>query len=207
MKLRSPFKIVLAIFSVYMVIHAQNTAFAQGGVPWGRLIGQTESSLVGTYAGVMLPEGADPEAPDDSFIEADVLGLFATSVGATGLSSGINIIFVNGVAAFGTMIALGDPAKGTISAVLQASRTTTERIGNVVFLIILADAGGRFTANLVRTDEQQTFFVFPRLEGRGALAVRTTATPTESVRIIVDGYRQTTAVGQLGEVGDFGSDL
>lgn len=211
MKLRSPFKIVLAIFSVYMVIHSQNAAFAQGGVPWGRLIGQTETSLVGTYAGVLLPQGNDPENPSDDFTEANVLGLFATSVGLTGLSSGVCIIFVNGIAAFGTMIALGDPAKGTISSVLTAVRTVT-RVSvvdgkTVTTTFILAEAAGRLVARLVRTNERRAF-IFPRLEGTGALAVRLGGSDsTETVPIIVDGYRQSTAPGQLGEVGEFGSLL
>jgi len=208
MKLRSPFKIVLAIFSVYMVIHSQNAAFAQGGVPWGRLVGQTETSLVGTYAGVMLPEGADPDNQEADFVEANVLGLFATSVGLTGLSSGVCVIFVNGIAAYGTMVALGDPGKGTISAVLSAIRTVTriteENGKTVTRIVILAEAAGRFTSKLVQTNERSAF-IFPRLEGEGALSVRFGGFDfTQTVPIIVDGYRQSTAPGQLGAIAQFG---
>lgn len=83
----------------------------KGGPPY-----PVGSSVNGTYAGVLEPR-FDPTDPFSS----NSLGIFSLSVPSTGLASGGFVMFVRGTVFKGTIQGLGDPTRGTIRGILDAS--------------------------------------------------------------------------------------
>ncbi len=84
------------------------------------------ATITGTYAGVLEPR-FDPTDPFSS----NSLGIFSLSVPATGLASGSFVMFVRGTVFKGTIQGLGDPNKGSVTAILDASFAVTSNSSTI----------------------------------------------------------------------------
>ncbi|MGC3991514.1 MAG: hypothetical protein QM796_17870 [Chthoniobacteraceae bacterium] len=105
-------RIALALLTCFLFLNAE-TSFA---IPAGPEV-STAGTVVGTYAGVLLPTGTTANGNDDS----NSLGLFTASVPTTGLASGTVSIFVSGEAFTGTLDAFADPDSFEISGTITAT--------------------------------------------------------------------------------------
>lgn len=91
------------------------TAVQSYAVKGGPVYPVSSTSVIGTYAAVLIPE-FDPTDPFSS----NSIGVFAASVPPTGLASGGFAFFARGQIFLGTMTGVGDPKGGTLKGLLQA---------------------------------------------------------------------------------------
>ena len=150
-------KTLLAILLSFIVSEAPVLAI-HGGYT---LPGST--SLIGTYAGVLIPIAITlNRGNSNAGIGTNSLGLFTLSVPATGLGAGTVVIFSDGSTFTGSIQALAnpDPSSAGILGVVNATynynlyvTVTTNGTTSVETEAITATAEGNFDAALVQDTE------------------------------------------------------
>ncbi len=172
-------KALLAAIMCLLLTTAESFALKGGPVyPGG-------TNLVGTYAGVLIPE-FDPTDP----FSTNSIGVFATGVPTTGLTSGVFAFFTQGRLFLGTMEGVADPKGGTIKGILQAD--IGEAPGTATDA--LPSARGKLDAKVV---PGSAFGAAARVRGTAILFVSEGNTDAEGKLIVsstftltVDGFKQ-----------------
>ncbi|CAN5591898.1 hypothetical protein BH20VER1_BH20VER1_03170 [soil metagenome] len=108
----------------------------KGGPPY-----PAGTNVVGTYAGVLEPR-FDPTDPFSS----NSLGVFSLSVPGTGLATGTFVMFSRGMVFRGTIEGLGDPTRGSVTGVLDAAFTITNRSTTDIFGFVFPSSTTSVTA-------------------------------------------------------------
>jgi hypothetical protein len=197
-------KKVLSILVTFVFLQVQSWALS-GGPTYGAL----NNSVSGTYAGVML--GA---------VGTNGLGLFQIGMPDAGLGSGTFAFFAGGGAFFGTMVALADGEKNSMSGIFKGQLTVqisgTAGGGGAVTTTVVPVAliGGQFLATIKGTSTGTTQIgVGARLIGTAAATVTASNTPDPfgtgpialppgivvgDTTLTIDGFQQSSAVtGQV----------
>jgi len=112
---------VLSLLMTYVFLQTQ--AWALSGGPFQNLNAGAATSVIGTYAGVLIPELKNRIFKNPSFkssptSDANTLGIFVMSVPEVGVATGNFLYFDEGEAYFGTLSGVADPDKLTITALL-----------------------------------------------------------------------------------------
>lgn len=190
-------RIVLALLTCFLFLNAE-TSFA---IPAGPEV-STAGSVVGTYAGVLLPTGTTANGADDS----NTLGLFTASVPSTGLATGTVSIFVSGEAFTGTLDAFADPdsfeISGTITATYPYSvlvSTTTTSNGTTTTTVSTVDVqsilNGSLKASVV-ADSDPFATSTERIQGTASLELSQNVDQNgvpivkDTLKFTVDGVQQ-----------------
>src|SRR5687768_12831352 len=103
---------VLSLLLAFVFLQTQSWALSGGPVFTSGAAGQI--SLIGVYAGALLPSGNESE--DNG---TNGLGLFALSVPETGLGTGDFVYFSEGRTFTGTITGVADPDEGTLVGLLK----------------------------------------------------------------------------------------
>ncbi len=127
-------KKVLSLLLAYAFLQAQTWAI--GGGP---RTGVNATLLIGTYSGVLLPAG-QTVPPVGGVVSSASIGLFSIGVPQTGLATGAAVVFANGVAFLGDVLAVADPKDSTLSGFIQGTSNN-----DVITLIPVIDANGNIT--------------------------------------------------------------
>ncbi len=141
-------KKVLSLLVAYVFLQVQSWALSGGPVYGANSSG--DPSIIGTYGGVLIPTTQEP--PADPLQPASI-GVFSISVPETGLSAGVAIVFVNGVAFIGQIAGMGDADKQSISGLIGGTSSFKVNVvlaGNVVQVDIFAQ--GSFEAKVIAGD-------------------------------------------------------
>ncbi len=167
--------------------------------------------IVGTYSGTMTPVdviGSGTAGPNGESV--DSLGLFTLGVPAAGPAAGTFVIFQQGIIFSGKITAIGDPSKGTLNGLVEATYSYTISTivgGAVVTTPITANVNGVLKAAIhLPSDFDPTSIAsilssFQRIDGTASVAVdlgniNADGTPV-IVRVdkyLVDGVKQSTTV-------------
>ena len=141
-------KTLLAILLSFVISEAPVLA-----IHGGYTIGGTQS-VIGTYAGVLVPVSDNLLVPSATSFGKNSLALFTLSIPTQGLGTGTVVVFANGSSYTGSIQALPDPNSDTgIVGVLNASFNYTLSIvvsGTVQTEAITSSAQGSFDANTVQ---------------------------------------------------------
>ena len=186
---------VLSLLLCFVLLESQALAAHTRGP------GGIATNVVGTYAGVLLP---DTTAAVAGAAADNTLAVFNLSVPSTGLSTGAFLAFSNGRVFNGTINGIGDPDVGSILAVLQATfnftleETTTGTNGQlqVVSVPITATLTGNMKATVAQAELGSTSL--GRLTGTAHLDVNFGAVSrvdfapiiSDTIDFIVDGFKQ-----------------
>lgn len=124
-------KKVLSLLVAFVFLQVQSWALS-GGPDYSRLNGGTSGnpSIIGTYGGVLIPTSASaaPATPQPASV-----GVFSISVPETGVSAGVAIMFVNGVAFIGNVAGMADVDNQSIQGLIA---------GESNFKVSITGAGG-----------------------------------------------------------------
>lgn len=104
------------------IVFLQAQVFAMSGGP---VYGAKGENIVGSYSGVLIPDSGEISAvkgPNGELIPS--LGIFSLKVPVTGYATGIFMMFSEGQTFPGTINAVGNALKGTLSGLLEASFDT-----------------------------------------------------------------------------------
>jgi hypothetical protein len=115
-------KKVLSLLLAFVFLQVESWALS-GGPVFGSNSGGNPS-IIGTYGGVMIPTltqvntagGASP-----SGFQPAAIGLFSLSVPETGISAGVALVFVDGVAFIGQIAGIGDADKQSIQGIIAGT--------------------------------------------------------------------------------------
>lgn len=216
-------KRLLSFLLCIVFLQAQTAGlYAKRGGPDIGNTGPTD--LVGTYAGVLTPIKGNKAT---NTIDGDVinaLGIFSLSSPRVGPSIGVFLLFAEGVIFDGSITAVGDPGKGKITGMVDASYQVIAALlddeGNQVLgptnqpvtQTLSKQMVGTIKCKVVNDNVISTFnplalLYSQRLEGKaemGAIVVGLDGTLSlDTVDIYeVDGVRQTTEVAEP----NFGED-
>ena len=207
-----------AILFSFLLIHAQ--VYALKGGPWDNI-----QNVYGTYSSILVPDAdanladlneqieaennADDDPSNDTALlekdpSANSLGLMVMVVTPQGFGGGFSVLFVEGFAMTGPVVALGDPDKGEIDGVIQNGvalitvitsgnppvSTTVNYLGtaNGIFKSKLIEGGNSLTSNLQRIKGTAFLSLNVSFNGEGS-----------QINYIIDGYRssQSTDVGSV----------
>lgn len=117
-----------------MIVFLQAQVFALSGGP---AYGGKGENIVGSYSGVLLPNdtASDIKGPNGEAVGS--LGIFSLKVPVTGYATGLFTMFAEGKIFPGTVSAVANALKGTVTGLLQASfdRTVSEIVGGAVVSI------------------------------------------------------------------------
>jgi len=185
-------KKVLSLLVAYVFFQTQSWALVGGPVyPGGNL------SLIGTYAGVLIPDSPQTGTSLSGKALAPTvtsIGLFTLSVPSLGLASGTTVFFVNGDPYTGTISGVADPDKSTLVGIVKTTSdfffTDTAFPGQQFFIF----ATGNIQADIFSNSTVQT-------GGQTSTSTRILGTSTVSVSgggpgydgaftYIVDGFKQ-----------------
>jgi hypothetical protein len=204
-------KTLLAILLSFIISEAPVLAI-HGGYTLGG-----SGSVVGTYAGVMIPTQINPlgtvvtSGTTIAGFGTNSLGLFTLSIPSTGVGTGSVLIFASGQNMLGNIQAVPDPESDTgIIGVIQATGEITggastndfaflfvyltgEGAGGLTASVVQANAGSSPTGTNLTGTAGMTFSVFVT-DTNG----NTNIEPSESVAYQVEGYQQSTAATSAG---------
>jgi hypothetical protein len=188
-------KKVLSLLFAFVFCQVQSWALS-GGPQYASL----NNNVSGTWAGTMLGS-----------LGANALGLFQIGMPQSGLGSGQFAFYAGGGAFLGTIVALADGEKDSMSAMMkgqlleQVVVATATTFGTA--LEDVADMGGSWTAKITGDiGGSTTINVGARLSGTGSVSVTqsplTTTVPAGitfgTATITIDGFLQSSAVtGQV----------
>lgn len=202
-------KKVLSLLLAYVFLQVQTWALS-GGPDYSKLT--TSASIVGTYAGVMIPQALLTPA---NATRATSLGLFSLAQPDVGLATGSFVVFVEGTGFTGSISGVIDPEDAQFNGVLNGVSvyqvvtqvpTGVDNQGNTTFTTQRTDvfAQGSVTAeisvndNVSSSDLTSTVSGFntSRLTGSAGLdifgSLNNDGTPNVSntVHYEVDGFKQ-----------------
>lgn len=180
----------------------QTQTWALSGGPFAS--SGAQASVIGTYAGVLLPKN----------LGSNSLGLFNIGVPETGFASGSFAIFASGGTYYGTMYGVLDPNTRELSAVAEgqqnAKRTIVDPLTGAVTISFrpVALASGQISAKLqdVRDKERSKSLT---LTGTGSLDTYDidnsglgtgNLTQTGRIEFIVNGFQQSVDVTGLVDI-------
>jgi hypothetical protein len=135
-----------------MIVFLQAQVFAMSGGP---TYGATGENIVGSYSGVLIPNDGEISAvtgPNGELIPS--LGIFSLKVPVTGYATGIFMMFSEGQTFPGTINAVGNALKGTLSGLLEASFDTniSQIVGaEVVTVSVTTSVNGTLEAKVSAT--------------------------------------------------------
>ena len=193
-------KNVLSLLLSFVFIQTQSWALVGG--PWPS--SGAQASVIGTYAGVLIPTN----------LGSNSLGLFNIGVPETGFASGSFAIFASGGTFFGTMFGVLDPNTRELSAVAEgqqnSKRTIIDPTTGAVTISFrpVALASGQITAKLQELKDREksksltltgkgsldTYNIDSSLLGAGDL------TKTGTIEFIVNGFQQSVDVTGLIDI-------
>jgi hypothetical protein len=188
-------------------LHAQvSPVFAKRGGP--DIGGETNVDTIGTFAGVLIPESSTTGSIQNTTGSANSIGLFSVGVPDAGMAQGAFVVFVEGTSYNGTITGIADPLDGKLVGILDAVSTFTvfnpldpTGPGFAVFAQGNLEAQIRETQSFNNLGSLSTFsFATTRLEGLatidifGQLDVDNTPLVSDTVRFIVDGFKQSSTV-------------
>lgn len=197
-----PMKKALSLLVAFVFLQVQTWALS-GGPQYGSI----NNSVSGTWAGTMT--GA---------VGTGSLGLFQLGMPTAGLGSGLFAFYQGGGAFFGTMVALADGEKETMSGVFNGTMTQRQAFVVVIAggatqpvtqLVDVASLGGQFVAKIIGDAAgTSTIGVGARLEGTAQATVALLPSPfgagvpigltLGNVTLTLDGFEQSSAVtGQV----------
>lgn len=189
-------KQILALLLSFTLIQTQTWAISGGPGFQGSV-----ASIVGTYAGVMIPD--DSAAGGLVALDANALGIFSIGVPDTGISSGSCAFFNKGEVFTGKIAAVADPDRGTLSGLMEASA-----IRIITVEVTAGSAVGSFGSDVRTVGKLQADIggggvgQAQRLEGTATLNSFSDAnrnpdgTPIISgtIAFIIDGFKQSSDV-------------
>jgi hypothetical protein len=189
-------KKVLSLLVAFVFLQVQSWALS-GGPNYGAI----NNSVSGTYAGVLLGN-----------VGSNGLGMFQIGMPTAGLGSGTFAFFAGGGAFFGTVVALADGQKATMSGILKGTLkaqetltlVTTTTITPVTTLEDVALMGGQFITKITG-GSSGSIGIGSRLTGTAAVTVTGTGLfpvpagiTTGDTTLTVDGFQQSSQVtGQV----------
>lgn len=193
---------VLSLLLAFVFLQTQSWALSGGpNYSSGNQTGQT--SLVGVYAGALLPAGVDESTGDEADeLVSNGLGLFALAVPETGLGRGQFVYFSEGRTFTGTITGIADPDKGTLTGLLKGQFdivTSNTQLNDDLFgdASLTTSQPGGFANGEVRADfvpgvtvvvsSSGLPFLGLRLEGTAIIEISEFRTTTERVPGTDDG--------------------
>jgi hypothetical protein len=198
-------KTLLAILLSFVITEAP--VFAIHG---GYTLGGSQS-LIGTYAGVLVPTSNTLLVSTASNFGLDALGLFTLSVPSTGIGTGSAIIFADGYTFTGTIRGIPNPndstaVSGVINANFDYNYTYITTSGSAVTTTVTASAQGPFDAT-TSSDTESSGGQGVDLSGTATLNIsdgfvdENNGTPivAEDITFAVEGYLQSTSVSTTSD--------
>lgn len=208
---------VLSLLMAFVLLQVQAHALSGGPVFGGATL-----NVVGTYAGVLIPEDIDEELAIATTQRSSAsIGLFSLGVPDVGPATGGVVVFVDGTSFNGNLTGVVDPGNGNFQAIIDAVSAysivfpvDTDGDGDIdatidtaVFaqgsidarIVSLVTGGNSFSstpATSTRLAGTASVDVFYLLEADGTPDVSNTAT------YAVDGFKQSDTVSQV--TFDFG---
>lgn len=173
------------------------------------------TSLIGTYAGVLIPVSDNLLVPTATDFGANSLGLFTLSLPNEGLGSGSIVLFSNGRTFSGSIQALPDPSNpsgtgviGVVNAAFNYTLSTTDTAGDVTSTNVTANAQGSFDAS-VTNNSISVGGLGVDLSGTSLIDVDqgfvsgSNGTPivTEQITFAVDGFKQSLEASSTSTTG------
>ena len=191
---------VLSLLLAFVFFQTQAWALSGGPVYAG-----DQQSLVGTYAGVIVPDLVMPRNPNrdpSTVFGANSLGVFALGVPETNLAQGAIVFFLEGSFFQGGIVGLADPNEGKLFGLAQIVRVVAKQVqqpgtggGGGIAIAFDARADGTIEADI---SDQNQFSL--RLSGSGTFALKILDFTTfefedqGSFTVAVEGFRQSTDV-------------
>jgi hypothetical protein len=122
-------KKVLSLLVAFVFLQVQSWALSGGPV---FTTTSANPSIIGTYGGVMIPTSTQTNTAigatgANDFTPASI-GLFSIAVPETGISSGVAIVFVDGVAFIGQIAGVGDGDRQEIQGVIAGTSNFTVHV-------------------------------------------------------------------------------
>lgn len=151
-------KKVLSLLVAFVFLQVQSWALS-GGPVYGAG-GNGNPSIIGTYGGVLIPTS---QTPAPTSIQPPSIGVFSIAVPETGLSAGVAIIFVNGVAFLGQIAGMGDVDNQSIQGLIGGTSSFQIKVGANTFSVF---AQGSFEAKVIAGDAG-AFTTAPAGSGNG----------------------------------------
>ena len=129
------------------IVFLQAQVFAMSGGP--NLGGAKGENIVGTYSGTLTPDAIASSVLGPNGEQIPSLGIFSIKVPVTGYATGVFTMFSEGQVFGGTISAVGDALKGTLSGLLQATYdvTITASILDTIFGPVVSSTGVTYTVN------------------------------------------------------------
>lgn len=212
---------VLSLLLAFVFLQVETYALS-GGPVFGP--GSTTLNVVGTYAGVLIPDSSTATSEDGDGTGGDdaagttasaSIGLFSIGVAESGPALGAAIVFVAGAAFNGNITGVMDPQDGSFDAVINAVsnfvlttfvQTDTDDNGNPVFTQVDTNifAQGGVTAEVTTLSFGGLSSFTPsntRLEGTASIDVFGSIDPDDGSPIVsstqrytVEGFKQSDTV-------------
>jgi len=139
-------KVLLAIL-MCTVLHTTQL-FAISGGPFGGG-DNTQVTVTGTYAGVMVPVPVDDPTTPGITLTDNSLALFTFSVPKTGLAIGTSAVFRNGFFYPGGIVGSADPDSGKVTGIITADLSEDVVVGTQTVPAHL-EASGQFVNAQIR---------------------------------------------------------
>lgn len=216
-------KKILSLLLSVVFLHVQTAPLLakRGGPDFGDGGGNVD--IVGTYSGTLVPTSDDETATGTPSVDGESLnslGLFSLGLPAEGAGTGSFVIFTQGYNFVGTITAVGDPGRGSIKGLVEASydfvdfaydqngNILVDNTGAPILQDYTAIVRGTLSANVVQssefdpTDIQSVLFNISRIEGEAQMGVIFAGGITNQVlNYIVDGVKQSTNVAASTDLG------
>ncbi|EDY17291.1 hypothetical protein CfE428DRAFT_5138 [Chthoniobacter flavus Ellin428] len=180
-------KKVLSLLVAFVFLQVQSWALSGGPV----FLHNGNPSIIGTYGGVLIPQSS---TSTPATLQPASIGIFSMSVPETGISAGVAIVFVNGVAFIGQIAGIGDGDKGTIQGLIAGESNFTVTIGTQQFNI---NAQGSFKAKVIQ-GSSGAFTPAPAGSGNGAASSSSSSTPSTSSEVGSTNSARLTGTAEIG---------
>lgn len=101
-------------------------------------------SIVGTYAGVMVVKSETNPSTENARPTSAAIGVFSVGVPSSGIANGDAVVFIDGTAYNGNIIAVADPNADTLDGIVEGTsnfqiqtvvQTSVDANGNPVFTV------------------------------------------------------------------------
>ena len=178
-------KILLAC--LMCLVLTMSECFALKGGP---IFGGSNTSVTGTYAGVLMPTDM-----------SNSLAIFSLRLPDTGLGTGTLVIFNVGQIYSGTLQATGNPEKGSLTALISASfpyitvvPSGVDDNGNPTFDTITVSATAAGTMQGKIKADNRSFTSVTRMTGEADVEFSLTVNnPFDEIVYDIIGFRQSTS--------------
>jgi hypothetical protein len=176
-------KILLACLMCFVL--STSECFALKGGP---IFPGSQTSITGTYAGVLMPTDA-----------SNSLAIFSLRLPSTGIGNGTLVIFNVGQVYSGTLQGTGDPDKGDVTGLIQATfpyitvvPSGVDDNGNPTFdtVTVVATAAGKMEGKIKSSDKSFSTRS-TRLSGRADVEFSLTVNnPFDEIIYDIIGFKQ-----------------